>query len=398
MKIDKTRFLMLTGAIATATMVGITAVGCSSGDDSVDDPMDLNGDPTPGDDAGLTDPDATADPDASNGDPTDDPDGSTDDPDGSTDDPDGSTELPDDSGSTEPTCLDDVGPTSTCASLPDSLCRDSCNHVFDASFQYKNEVSAEIIECFSDLPTCFDEGSRPADHDIRACIQGASAKGCLSEQAKSLCDSPAMNACASTFDWFTKELCETTLAGMREGEHHDFISCVTEGGTPDSTSCTVLAGNCFPYDVRPCLQDVGSAPACTTLPENSSCRTICEGFSPQHRFKAEVETEIVECLKALPNCVTEGNAIPNHQLRDCVQRASAKACVSDQAKSLCDSAAAQACETKHDWFTKELCETTLAGMKEEDHEKFIGCTSEGQGADVDYCIAAAWDCFPYDPK
>lgn len=206
MKIDKSRFLLLTGAIAAATMVSLGTAGCviTTADDKASK-TDNDAGTTPGNDAGAEDTDADAA-------PPDDPDASTD-PDADEPDP--------------PACLDDSVPAVNCFDALPTSCAEVCEHIVDSDWGLKSGVLQEMVSCLGSLPSC-DDGM--ISDEAWACRDDAVAKACVTNNDTEICK-PLVTSCA-TEGWenlFTQEVCEQTIAAIDENEQERFVICVTEG-------------------------------------------------------------------------------------------------------------------------------------------------------------------------
>lgn len=210
MKIDKSRFLLLTGAIAAATMVSVGAAGCVITTNDKDSTEDTDGGTTPGPDAGLDD-DADA--------------ASPDDPDASPD-ADASTD-PDADEPDPPACLDDSAPAVNCFDALPTSCAEVCEYIVDSDWGLKSGVLQEMVSCLGSLPSC-DDGI--VSDEAWACRDDAVAKACVTNNDKEICE-PLVTSCA-TEGWenlFTQEVCEQTIAAIDENEQERFVICVTEG-------------------------------------------------------------------------------------------------------------------------------------------------------------------------
>lgn len=206
MKVDRTRFLLLTGTISTATALAMAgASGCtvvSKGDGS-----DAATTPTTTDDGGSTTP-ATSDGGAkSDAAPTSDCLGS---------------------GAGDAGALD-------CTKLAANGCDVSCEAY---ASNFKPEVARAIADCLVKLPSC--EGDFDA---MQACATAALAKACDDPTAKTFC-TPIASSCgkndggAADID---QSKCEALAKGLSTEGRASFLSCVDEGTpgycTPDSSYC-----------------------------------------------------------------------------------------------------------------------------------------------------------------
>lgn len=217
MKIDKSRFLALTGAIAAATMVSVGAAGCviKTADDKESPADNKDAGNTPEADAGPED-DADAGPKE---------DASTD-SDGSTD-------------AETPACLDDTGPEANCEVLPTS-CAEACENMLFVDWGLKNGVMLDMIDCLTGLPTCVDEDGGPSKAAWE-CRDEAAKKACVTDSDKALCETLVDNCWEVSAGMFSEEFCEITAGAIREDLHENLVDCVTEGVdgycTPDPMWC-----------------------------------------------------------------------------------------------------------------------------------------------------------------
>lgn len=205
MKVDRSRFLLLTTALSAATAVAITA-GCTvkSSDNG------SSGTTTPPTEAGSpydSSPDAYA--------------------------TDGDT----DGGS----CLDDTGSAPDCTAQTGTACTTVCQHYLP---NYKKGVARSIADCLKLLPSC--EG---ADNAILACVQTALGAACQDPTAEGYCG-PLADACnsdagtdAGAASPLEKQDCVDLANGLNSTGRAAFTTCITEGMTTagyctsDPTSC-----------------------------------------------------------------------------------------------------------------------------------------------------------------
>ncbi len=206
MKVDKTRFLLLTGALAAATVVGVgTTSGCTTTSTSTDG--GTTGDSGPGTDSGGDD-GSTGDSGACLGDTA-------------------STPAPDAEGGGGIDCSAN-GCDLQCAS---------------ASANFRAGVAEEIQKCLLKLSACEDNAA-----GINGCIEDAVGKACTDSSATTFC-TPLVTACggggeggadASTADGgasqtvFDQNNCEALATALSADGRTALKTCVDEG----------IAGNC----------------------------------------------------------------------------------------------------------------------------------------------------------
>ncbi len=207
MKVDRTRFLLLTGTISTATALAMAgASGCTVVSKS--DGSDASTTPATTDDGGSTTPSAN----------------------------DGGG-AKGDAGTTSD-CLGsggDDGGALDCSALAANGCDIACEGY---ATNFKPEVAKAIADCLLLLPSC--EGDFDA---MQACTTAALAKACDDATAKTFC-APIASACgkndggAADIDSST---CEALAKGLSTEGRGSFLSCVDEGTpgycTPDSSYC-----------------------------------------------------------------------------------------------------------------------------------------------------------------
>jgi hypothetical protein len=192
MKVDRTRFLLLTTALSAATVVGAMATGCSI--TNTNTTADGGVSPVTGNDAGDTD--ATADAGYVDG---------------------------GDSGA----CLanDGLAPTCEGASL-------SCSPIcVGVATNYKSAVGRAIVDCLLALPTC-----ESAQNEIAACFQSALGRACPDSTATTEC-TPLVAACdadgGTVGDGGTSVIAQTEcvdlVTGLNATGRTTFTTCVTEG-------------------------------------------------------------------------------------------------------------------------------------------------------------------------
>jgi hypothetical protein len=205
MKIDKTRFLFLTGALSAAAVAGMSVTsGCTVTSTSTDG----------GADSSTTTPDSSTGTDGS---------ASTD---GSTD---GSSST--DGGADAAACLDDTGSVADCADAGSCTCSTE-------SGLFKKGVANAIAECQLKLPTC--EG----DPASATCIRDAITRACDDATATAFC-APLVADCANgAGQKITQADCEKLVKSLSAAGRAQVTTCVTEGvanncGT-DSLLCVAL--------------------------------------------------------------------------------------------------------------------------------------------------------------
>jgi hypothetical protein len=196
MKVDRTRFLLLTGMLSSAALsVVATGTGCSSKTEAKDAGPATQTTP---EDSGSAD-------------------GGTVDSGGHTSD-------------AAPACLDDTtapagADAGDCAA---TSCAATCAK-FSSSF--KAGVAHAIGQCLLLLPTC--EG------DPTSCVDEVLGKACQDPQATTIC-TPLVTACAPTGDAgapaLTQAGCEALINGLNDTGQESFISCITEGTAGHCTS------------------------------------------------------------------------------------------------------------------------------------------------------------------
>ncbi|MCA9583819.1 MAG: hypothetical protein KC657_00500 [Myxococcales bacterium] len=206
MKIDKTRFLFLTGALSAAALAGMSVTsGCTVNSTSTDGGTDSSTNNTTD---GSTSTDGSA---------------STD---GSTD---GSSSS--DGGADAAACLDDTGSVADCGDAG------SCTCATESSL-FKKGVANAIAECQLKLPTC--EG----DPASATCIRDAITRACDDATAAAFC-APLVADCANgAGQKLVQADCEKLVKSLSAAGRAQVTSCVTEGvpnncGT-DSNLCVAL--------------------------------------------------------------------------------------------------------------------------------------------------------------
>ena len=193
MKIDKTRFLLLTTSIAaTAAAAIVSTTGCSSTTTKTDAGSSSGSTPT---DSGTTDEDATT-------------------TDGGTD-----TDATADGGA----CLANTGAAPMCGPAGEgedaggfAKCATECDTV---SANFKTDVAKSISDCMDLAPTC--EGA------AEGCVAKAIAKACDDPDAVTFCTA-AVASCTDAGATITQADCETLVRGMSVQGRTDLQSCVDE--------------------------------------------------------------------------------------------------------------------------------------------------------------------------
>lgn len=202
MQINRSRFLLMTSAIAAATGAAmVTGGGCSS----------TASDPGPGD-ASAQD----ADPGQDSG-----------------------AGTPVDAGADSGSCLGDDGDPPNCDSLTATGCSSVCATYAN---RYKNAIARDVHACLMTLPTCEGNAMERA-----ACVDAALGKACADPSAEAFC-APLVAACqgdagadagsdagtdagsdAGPPPTFSQSGCETLVRGLTATGRRQFTSCVTEG-------------------------------------------------------------------------------------------------------------------------------------------------------------------------
>jgi hypothetical protein len=217
MKIDRSRFLLLTGALSAATL-GVVAGGAGCGTTT-----DAKGG------AGTTDSGATDDAATS----------------------DGSADASADAataclGDTAPEVATDGGDAGDCAA---TSCATACTSY---ATNFKPGIAAAASACLLTLPTC-------ESADLTPCLDPALAKACTDATATTLCaqlvtgcngdagsDAGATDAgdAGTTAATFNQASCEALVNGLSATGRTAFTSCITEGTpgncTADPTFCLGL--------------------------------------------------------------------------------------------------------------------------------------------------------------
>jgi hypothetical protein len=199
MKVDRSRFLLLTGALSAATLVVGMGTGCSVKSAATD-----AGAATP-DDGGTTDSASTVD---AGGDATPTADA-----------------APACLGDTAPATGPDAGDGGDCASTG---CTTTCVAL---AANYRAGVAKAIGECLLTLPMC--------ESDTTPCVDAALGKACPDPAAATIC-APLVSACASAVGdagpVLSQSTCETVINGLNPTGRATFTSCITEGAAGNCTS------------------------------------------------------------------------------------------------------------------------------------------------------------------
>jgi hypothetical protein len=229
MKIDKTRFILLTSTLAASAAVAVVSTsGCTSTATQTDGGTQTT-------DSGT--------------------DGTT--SDSSTDSGDSGGQCLDDTGNApfcgptgeggDPDAGDDAGDGGTADAGPNSpTCRYECNQ---ASENLKKGVANAVNDCLNkdkDEATCIER--------TKACVAEGLAKACDDATAKTYCtslvaqckgdageDDAGDDAGSSTQTPFTQQACEALVKALSAKGRENFTSCVTEGGT----ACIGRPGDCL---------------------------------------------------------------------------------------------------------------------------------------------------------
>ncbi|HSO38718.1 MAG TPA: hypothetical protein VLT33_39585 [Labilithrix sp.] len=202
MKVDRSRFLLLTTALAAASAVGVMATGCTvtSTDKGTTTP------PSGVDSGGAAD--------------------------------DGGADAYYTDGGDGGACLDDTGETPTCAAV-NASCTAACQHYLP---NYKKGVARSIIGCIAALPTC--EGV-DAQAEVSNCVQIALGKACADNTATDFC-TPISESCGADAGKAALDLqvCTDVATGLNSSGRAAFTTCITEGTAGycklDPTSCVEL--------------------------------------------------------------------------------------------------------------------------------------------------------------
>lgn len=212
MKVDRARFLLLTGAIGAATALALTgASGCTVVQK------------TSGSDGGGS----TSNPETDSGSSTTDG---------------GGTTVKDDAGTTTSDCL---GSGSSDAGALDcsTLAANGCDVYCDTyATNFKPAIAKAIADCLVKLPTC--EGGMDA---MKACTDAALAKACDDPSAKTFC-TPVASECAKNdagAEGLTQSSCEGLAKGLSEQGRTDFLSCIDEGSPGYCTYASAFCVDAF---------------------------------------------------------------------------------------------------------------------------------------------------------
>jgi hypothetical protein len=229
MNIDRSRFLVLTAALAAAT----GAAGCTIIDERG---KDAGG--TADDTAVATDTLVAADTapgsDASDGGG----DGSV--KDGGTDATDATLDA---DGETAPTCDDTVGTLKSCSTITGTGCTFAIDWCGTFATNYKTAVANKAIDCIAtnSLPTC--EGIL---FDFQSCVDDALAAACPDPTAATVCQKwkdDCATAGTPVDSTFTVEGCQKLVNGLTTTARSTVATCfVTEGGCGTVTSLDGCVG------------------------------------------------------------------------------------------------------------------------------------------------------------
>lgn len=216
MQIDRSRFLVLTGALAAASLGAVAgASGCTIVTNNGTDAS------TPG------------------------PDGSTPGTDGSAA-GDGSTNG--DSAADASTCLgDDKVLNPSCASLAGDGGVNNCvqdpniGQPACADFQagLRNGVAREAVQCLVTLPTCEGLATDP----VADCAIKAMKKSCPTTEAAALCKKAVADCAAASITPDVSEAeCTSIASGLNAAGRQAFTDCATEGCSLVGTGCLIPYG------------------------------------------------------------------------------------------------------------------------------------------------------------
>ena len=186
MKVERSRFLLLTTALAAASAVGIMATGCTV---------------TSKDKGTTTPPVTTVDSGGTDGG--------------------GDAYYPD--GGDGGACHDDTGDAPTCTGASPG-CGAACEHYLP---NYKKAVARDIISCLIGLPTCEGTG---VEAQMATCVQLALGKACDDTTATGFC-TPIAESCASDGGTAALDLdiCTGLAKGLNATGRTAFTTCVTKG-------------------------------------------------------------------------------------------------------------------------------------------------------------------------
>lgn len=217
MKVDRSKFLFLAGALSAGTLTALVGVACTTSTTDVS-PMD----------SGTSDVDNGGD--------------------GSVGSDDGGNEAGDagDGG----ICLDDTVPSDgdaeagagDCLALVDNGCDFVCETV---NSTFKQGIAADIHACLLGLPSCEGESG------VKECVAASAVKACDDATAVTEC-APLLALCnpdggpdGTTDDAgaavFNKTTCEAAMKTLSADGRASFINCVTEG---IEDNCTSSPGFC----------------------------------------------------------------------------------------------------------------------------------------------------------
>ncbi len=215
MQIDRSRFLVLTGALATASLGAVAgASGCTIVTNNGTDASVTSDGSTPQNDGATTG------------------DGSTT-GDGAAD---ASTCLGDDK-LLNPSCasLAGDGGVTNCVQDP-NIGQPAC-----ADFQvgFRNGVAREAVQCLVTLPTCEGLATDP----VADCAIKAMKKSCPTAEAATLCKKAVTDCAAASITPTVSEAeCTAIASGLNAAGRQAFTDCVTEGCSLTDTSCFIPYG------------------------------------------------------------------------------------------------------------------------------------------------------------
>lgn len=219
MNVDKTKFLLLTGAISAATAVAIaTTSGCNTVNETSSDAGN-------GGDTGTTPPSTDG----------------------------GGDSATDGGGDAGTACLDDTAPDGGSVDAGDAALPDVCNGTQangcditcgDIATKFKAGVTYDIAQCLIKLPSC--EGNAQGVGD---CVAAALAKTCPDTTADSFC-APLVSACtadggADAGDGgvvLDTKTCTDLARGLSSNGRDKFQICIDEGV---SGNCTLDPAFCI---------------------------------------------------------------------------------------------------------------------------------------------------------
>jgi hypothetical protein len=210
MKVDRTKFLLLTGALSAATTVALMSTsGCTTTSATTD--------------GGATQPTGDSGPDSTT----------------------------EDGGA----CLGDSvveGGDAASYDCSQSTCATDCTNVQGA---YRAGIAQDAVQCILALPTCESGGA-----EARKCAEDALAKACDDAAATSLCtklvadctapsdagyDADASTADAGSGAAFDQASCVALVRALSDEARTTFTSCVTEGAGAGNGFCKTDPVTCL---------------------------------------------------------------------------------------------------------------------------------------------------------